>query len=146
MNTLMIVLLASAGLSIAPDEGTKDDKDKLQGTWLIQSVEAAGDRVPKEDIENIRLTIEGDKYTETRDKAVEEKGTLKLDPTKSPKTIDFAIKEGMSEGETQLGIYKLDDDTLTLCLADPGDKERPKEFATKAGSRQFLIVFKREKP
>jgi hypothetical protein len=41
-----------------------------------------------------------------------------------------------------LGIYKLDGDTLTICLEARGN-ERPTEFATKEGSVANLIVLKR---
>ena len=42
------------------------------------------------------------------------------------------------------GIYKFDDDKLTLCLAEPG-KDRPKAFAGKAGSGHTLLVLLKQK-
>ena len=56
-------------------------------------------------------------------------GTLKVDPTKTPKEIDATD----SEGKTILGIYKFDKDQFTVCFAPP-DKQRPKEFSVKVGS------------
>ena len=41
-----------------------------------------------------------------------------------------------------LGIYKIDKDTLTLCMADP-DLPRPREFKAEKGSKHTLMVFKR---
>ena len=49
---------------------------------------------------------------------------------------------GSEKGETYLGIYKIEGDTLKWCVAVPGS-ERPSEFAT-SGS-DFLLVLKRQK-
>ena len=53
--------------------------------------------------------------------------------------------EGPGKGKTMLGIYELTGDTYKVCFALPGG-ERPKEFASKPGSKTMLIVMKREKP
>ena len=61
------------------------------------------------------------------------KGRQKLNPDKSPKEVDKAYTEGPNAGKTFVGIYKIDGDTITACFAD-NDKDRPKEFESKAGS------------
>jgi len=65
-----------------------------------------------------------------------------FDPTKSPKTIDFTIKEGDGKGNLHLGIYELGENTRNLCFAPPG-KERPTEFTSKPGSQHILVAFER---
>jgi hypothetical protein len=44
----------------------------------------------------------------------------------------------------QKAEYELTDDTLRICY-DLSGKTRPSEFATKAGTRQFLMTYKRAK-
>ena len=39
-------------------------------------------------------------------------GTQKLDPSKSPKTLDVTVTEGLNKGAVMLGIYELGGDTL----------------------------------
>ena len=49
---------------------------------------------------------------------------------------------GPSRGKHVLGIYRLESDKLTLCMADPG-QPRPREFKAEKGSRQTLMIFRR---
>lgn len=42
-----------------------------------------------------------------------------------------------------MGVYQLEEDTLTLCVADPGSG-RPKDYSAAAGSGHVLSVFRRE--
>ncbi len=51
---------------------------------------------------------------------------------------------GKDRGERVLGIYKLEKDRLTTCMAAPG-KPRPKEFKAEKGSGSTLRTFIREK-
>ena len=44
-----------------------------------------------------------------------------------------------------LGIYKLDGDVLTLCLASGKDAERPKKLESPAGSTVMVLTLKRAK-
>jgi uncharacterized protein (TIGR03067 family) len=148
MKTRALMILA-AGLFLAADDPKKDDAkkdlDALQGKWTCVSGEVGGKPTAEEDTKGVEFTVKDDTYTVKKPGDPEEKGTIKLDPTKKPKAIDFKILEGNDKGKSQSGVYELEGDTLKLCLALPG-KERPKELSTKEGSMSFLIVFKRAKP
>jgi uncharacterized protein (TIGR03067 family) len=144
----MLILVAGLLLAAAPrDDQSKDSKEeilKLQGTWKFISWETEGQDAPREAVEASVLIFDGEKYLQKIGDDIVERGTQKLDPTQSPKTVDYQITEGEEQGKTQLGIYKLEGDRLTICVARPGDKQRPKEFATKKGSGTTLVVLKRE--
>src|SRR5205823_12704263 len=73
-------------------------------------------------------------------------GIYHLDPSKSPKQIDFTILGEVKK--TGLGIYQLDGDTLKLCLSiDPAKvDQRPKEFAAKAGEKRVVLTLRRLTP
>jgi uncharacterized protein (TIGR03067 family) len=117
--------------------------DKLQGEWTIVSEEQFGKKLPGAKIERYTLTIKGDQWTMAlaEDKITM---TLKIDPSKDPKTIDLTFKL-RGKQMVSLGIYKLEGGTLTVCrsLTTP-DPQRPKEFKT-TEKDGMLVVYKRVK-
>jgi uncharacterized protein (TIGR03067 family) len=129
----------------SPKGEAKKDLDRIQGSWVVASGESGGTAIPNEDAKATRFVIKGDKYIYTIPDYREE-GTLKVDSSKQPKAIDVKIDEGQNQGETQLGIYDLNKDTLKLCFARPGKgTKRPKDFSTNADNEQLLLILKREK-
>jgi uncharacterized protein (TIGR03067 family) len=54
-------------------------------------------------------------------------GNHKLDPSKSPKTINAMIAQGERKGDILLGIYELDGDTFKVCF-DAQAEKRPVDF------------------
>jgi uncharacterized protein (TIGR03067 family) len=108
------------------DDPAKADLAKLQGEWAVKSIEIAGMPLPGE--LPGKLVIEGAKFG-----GLGSDMTIVLDPTKTPKEIDLV--RGAS-GQKWMGLYKLDGDTLTLCLAmiEKGKldtQKRPTDFDAK---------------
>ena len=143
---LLALVVEPTGVGAAP--GLKDEKGdpikvdlkKLEGDWKITSWVQFGRQVPME----AEWTFKGDKYTLTMPANLEE-GTITLAPEKKPAVMDLAISGGNCKGKDQPGIYKLDGDDLTLCLAWPGTANRPTEFAYTQENRWILITLKRKK-
>jgi uncharacterized protein (TIGR03067 family) len=142
LTALALSFLLAADQPANKDKDVKQELDKLQGTWQIASLEIDGNPVPAEFLKEARIIIKGDKF-ESR-MGVTYTGTVKIDPTQKPKTIDLVFESGPEKGNTSLGIYELDGDTWRICLGVTA-KERPKEFATKAGSGLALEKLTREK-
>jgi uncharacterized protein (TIGR03067 family) len=137
---LIAVLVVSAP---APADKEKKDEEKIQGTWTVVSMEEGGRKSPDEDVKKTTLVFKDNGLT-VYDRGKGEKAKFKLDQAKKPKTIDALPEEKAPGVEQILGIYELKDDELKICFGKDG-AERPTEFATKAGSRNTLIVLKREK-
>ena len=139
-----LVPASTVGAAGAQDDTSKKEMKKLEGTWATVSIEAAGQKVTDEDkIKTRKLTTKGEKYTlKVGDETVQ--GTIKINATKKPKTIDVKPDSGTNKGKTLLGIYELDGDSLKICLALP-DKDRPAAFATAAENGQQLVVYKQGK-
>jgi uncharacterized protein (TIGR03067 family) len=140
-----LVFTASAVLDArAGDKGdVVKELKKVQGTWVFQSVEAAGKQEPAGQFKGVTVTFAGDRYTVNKGDEMIQACTMKLDPTKSPKTLDATVAEGLNKGAIILGIYEINGDTLKVCF-DPEGKRRPTEFKTVSGS-QTLVVHKRVK-
>jgi uncharacterized protein (TIGR03067 family) len=150
--TRYIVTALVGGLLLAADAPTEDaakkDREALQGAWRPVSSEMGGKDQTAEAKEHL-LVFEGDSFTVKKGDEVRVKGTFKLDPSKKPKAIDMTITESrrdQDKGKEMHGIYELGKDTLKWCTAEPGGKDRPKEFATKEGTRLMLVTLKKEKP
>jgi uncharacterized protein (TIGR03067 family) len=133
----------------AKQEASKD-AEKIVGTWAIVSAERGGKKVAEEMFQGGKWIFSADGKVTAKfrgekaglGEAPELKGTYKLEPGKKPKEITIT-SDG---GKKQPSIYKLDGDSLTICMGDSDvANERPTEFATKEGSKIMLLVLKRQK-
>lgn len=129
-----------------------DDKDavakelkKLQGTWIVSSVDEDGKKMPAETLKKQHeVRIEGKKMKYIlNDKADEDReATLEIDPSRNPHEITV---RGQMQGQetTSEGIYEVDEKTLKLCF-NVREKGRPKKFPTKDTKGVALVVLKRK--
>jgi uncharacterized protein (TIGR03067 family) len=127
-----------------PKDAVQKEYDRFEGTWVMESFTVDGTPTPIENFANFRMTLKGEKFSTISEEGKTD-GTYKIDPTKTPKTIDITFKGGPLDGMTMLGVYELEGDTYKVCLP-AGGKERPKELASKPGSGLILEVLKRVKP
>ena len=65
-----------------------------------------------------------------------------FDPAASPATIDYLNLHGPTKGKRQQGIYRFEDDVLTVCVGAPG-AARPAEFTSVPGDGRTLTAWKR---
>jgi uncharacterized protein (TIGR03067 family) len=136
--------LAGAGTwAGADDEAIQRELKKFEGTWVMASGENDGKPLAADVVKKARLVIQGERHTVKvgNDTYV---GTHKLDPNKSPKTIDVKDTDGPFKGKTLKGIYELTDEAFRICIAPP-DKDRPTEFTTKSGTGMLMHEWKKEK-
>jgi uncharacterized protein (TIGR03067 family) len=153
MRISSVLLFCAVGFAASGAPGTvADDKAELekearkfQGTWTFASSVTGGEELPADHLKMFLVIFEGDKHTVKKGDEVIQVGTQKLDPSRSPKTIDVTMVEGPHKGTVMLGIYEIDADTLKVCF-DPEGKTRPTEFKSPAGSKNFVNVHKRVKP
>ncbi len=134
------------GAEDAKGDAVKKDREAYAGTWRVVAVVANGQPVPEETCRKITVTNDADGgwVVRVEGKAVA-RGTSRIDPTRSPKTIDLIPSEGEHKGETARGIYEIAGDMRKICYA-PSGKPRPARFSSAPGSGHILATFKREKP
>ena len=138
------LLAVTLGLVAAAPVPEKDDLKKFEGDWVFTSWDQSGQPLPEESLREAKWSVKGNKYTFEMG-PVSEEGTIKLDPGKKPAAINLTINSGNDKGKEQLGIYRIERDAIVFCLAGPGAKERPTEFAAPEGSGQMLLTIKRGK-
>jgi|GraSoiStandDraft_55_1057291.scaffolds.fasta_scaffold465452_2 uncharacterized protein (TIGR03067 family) len=147
MRTLTPVILMAGVLTVGctGKQDVSAELKNLEGTWELISLTKDGQQVPAAVLKSTQVVIKGDKYWIKFGNEVKQEGTITIDPTRKPKTIDDIAATGTNKGKKSLGIYELEGDTLKTCFADPG-KERPTEFTSKPGSGFELATQKRKKP
>jgi RNA polymerase sigma factor (sigma-70 family) len=144
----------------APRKQTKDDKEALQGTWQVVSVETGGKDVTQELDKHQQWVVKDGwitiQFTDQLSPALSRhREVFAVRPDKNPKEIDVnAHPVGVyMESDNVKGIYTLDGDVWKVCqpyspLDGPQTKsslERPKEMTTKGGGTTILITLKRVK-
>jgi uncharacterized protein (TIGR03067 family) len=120
-----------------------DDNARIQGGWVPTRGEDDGRVVPAAKLKDSQVFF-GKETVRLTDKDHKEVWVMRyaLDATARPATVTLTVEEGRGKGQTALGIYELDGDTLRLCYAAPG-QARPAEFDAPAGSGRQLFVLAR---
>ena len=150
MKTTKIALIIALAAqivtsSLAADlDATKKDIGLFQGEWTMVSGAADGVPIPDYMFNQIRQVFTGAQMTGTISGTMYWKVKFAIDPSKSPKTIDYEIIGGPAAGAKQLGIYELNDDTCKLCVGKLNG-ERPKNFDARPGTGHTASTWKRVK-
>jgi uncharacterized protein (TIGR03067 family) len=156
--------LMQAALEKRDGSSLASDADRLQGAWIAVSASVKGRRLSEPAVNALgaavtflsgnRVNWKANVMPDSSDigTALNTFGTdgiVQLDPTKSPKTIDMRVLRmgvgGKPERHEMLGIYRLDGDTLEICVAvDPDLRdEAPTRFDSAAGKFTVNLVLKR---
>lgn len=136
----VVTLLVGIAVVAQGDDNAKKLEKKLQGTWTMTSLIERGNQT---DADNIVASFEGNKVT-VRDRE-QPIGTFQftINASKKPAQIDFKHLEGDNKDKVDVGIFRVEGDTLTVCINNQGD-ERPTAFTSKEGSPFLLCVLKRK--
>jgi uncharacterized protein (TIGR03067 family) len=138
-TALLAALMAVAISAQAAKTAVPKELASLQGAWTIgtfngQSAAGAGPEIV--------LTFTGDKYSQSVDGTINERGSVKVDASKKPMTIELNIQEGDDRGKLQYGVFEISGTTLTCKLNMPGSTDRPTDFSVAEGFILFTAVRK----
>jgi len=142
LTSVMCWLVLGIGLALSFAQAAEEPQKKLRGTWTATKAERDGKAA--DDIVGHRLSFTGNRFQIlSKDGKPLYAGTIRVEPSKKPRAIDFEHTEGVLKGKAWKGIYVLDGDTLTICDNAPNlDKGRPAALEAKSGSGYVLITFK----
>ncbi len=138
MTSVLLVVAITLAAPCAKD--AKTDPPSLVGEWTAETAVENGRPANPPPGTTWSFTADGKSvFTIGGMGATESKYTV--DAKKTPAELD--VSDG-PKGKALRGIYKVEADTLTLCLAE-GDAERPKAFESAAASKVILITLARIK-
>jgi uncharacterized protein (TIGR03067 family) len=146
MNRLVqvaMVLFVSCLAARAEEPSKRKELARHQGEWLVVSFERNGEVTAKEITDTIMRVVENDHVVWKREGKSFAGTSMVLDPNAEPPTIDLLPDGGPARDKRVRGIYKLQGDTLTICVADP-DSPRPLKFSAPKGSGHTLQTFRRK--
>lgn len=127
------------------EDSIKRDRQRIEGTWTVVALETNGNKAGDDDARKLKVVIGADgSWSLNVDGREVAQGISSLNPTKSPKIIDFMTVVGDDAGKQSLGIYEIRETSLTFCVA-PSGKERPGDFASQPGSDALFLTLEREK-
>lgn len=144
----LVVLVISVAAPLWTGDGDplpQRELERHQGVWRVTSIVSDGVEGAPEVSRSIVRVVTGDHVVWRRDGKSFAGTTIALDPAGAVKAIDVIPDGGRSRGKRVLGIYKLDGDDLTICMAGP-DEARPTRFEAGKGSGRTLTTFRRERP
>jgi uncharacterized protein (TIGR03067 family) len=145
MATALSFVLAVPALVFAQNKEAEIKKDlqKFGGSWVVITADKDG--------QADKFYLGAKEYDHRQQVCFEARrrrweGSFELDPTKTPRVVKSTYTAGANKGKSRIGIYKFEGDTFTICYSDFGKNEPPADFTSKPGSREIVIVSKRDKP
>ena len=151
---------AGKAVAAVPVSREVSEEDRLKGDWEVIEIETRGRKTPEAVLKDRRPALTVD----VRPRGIETAGgepavgvrvaaDIKVGPGQSRK-VDVTLGGGLpvrhidftdaQDGGVERGIYKLEGDTLTMCIAAPGEP-RPVAFTTGEQSKNWVIVLRRVK-
>jgi uncharacterized protein (TIGR03067 family) len=113
----------------------------IEGDWRLVEWLQGGTQVPFQDGTGVEFQPDGVRLWRDGPTPPEARG-YKLHPKTKPAAIDLIRPSDGGPTSTFPSIYKVDGDTLVICIGEIGG-ERPTRFESPKGTGQMLMTFKR---
>lgn len=145
-----------SGRRDAKPDDVKEEVKRLNGLWLLSRQEGSDSSVTVQGLTSGLLFEEG-KVTEVKAfiaprgtngddfLAKGGSGSYKLDVSKNPRTIDIRWDNKEEKAATQLGVYKLEKENLTISWSGSGEEERPREFNKDKAEIKYYVRVDRDR-
>jgi uncharacterized protein (TIGR03067 family) len=116
---------------------------QLEGTWQVTASTDRGKRLPGFEVAKDTFVFEKNQVRVLKDGKEALKATLYIELA-GGKTLFELVTDDFATS-VDVGILKLEGDTLTMC-SNSGTGDRPTEFTSTEKSNSILLVLKRRKP
>jgi uncharacterized protein (TIGR03067 family) len=143
MNTSLVFGVALVVSAPALKDPPRNPRD-IVGEWVVESVTVRGQERPSSNL-NYIFTKDGKWIIHRDDKETPNVNRVyKCNPRAFPPTLELIASSNGGAAGPREGIYKLDGDKLTMCVAASGNA-RPEKFESTADNGQTIYVLKRKK-
>ncbi|NUQ63059.1 MAG: TIGR03067 domain-containing protein [Pirellulales bacterium] len=144
MKSSLLVTAALVAVSVAGGVHAQErlalaerEPASLEGIWSVVSMKDGGKTLP-DTVKSLRFVFSGKKLIMRMPERVIAETEFTIDPEKSPATIRMTYS-----GRPTLGIFRIEDDRLTICLS-ASKNQPPTDFTSEPDSyNQVLIVLRR---
>ena len=133
----IFILICFFAFGCSTTKHTLSTTNALNGSWTPIKQEIGGNGLPSAAFQNQKLIINDTSYTFTAESV--DKGVAKYQNGQ----MDIYGKEGVNKDKHFTAIYKINNDTLTICYNLKGDGY-PAGFETKTKPTLFLSVFQKD--
>jgi uncharacterized protein (TIGR03067 family) len=130
----------------APNLKDRAGKPDLVGEWVVESTTVNGaTRAPPGDELTYTFTKEGQWIIRRGGKeSVSPNRAYTVEPDARPPRIEMMTDKTRADLTGRSGIYKVEGDTATICVA-PAQQPRPTAFESTIENRHVIYVLKRKK-
>jgi len=139
MNALLVAGLILGIGAPAPKEAPKKAPPSIVGMWETKTWTVFGMELHRPTL--LEFTTDGQFNITQMERTQVAQHKYKLDATKDPAEVDQLFRG--DEDQILKGIYKIDGDTLTVCIEVGFDSKRPTNFESVKGSRIVMWTLKR---
>jgi uncharacterized protein (TIGR03067 family) len=130
------ILGATSAGAMTRNWRTGQARKKLRGTWRL--VELDGRVIREGEEASRRLILKDFSYKEQLGDNCEVRGVCWTDPLIEPAAISFTPRTGPEAGKPRQGIYQLESNTLTVCLAH-SRQPRPSAFLAQPDVQEIRV-------
>jgi uncharacterized protein (TIGR03067 family) len=140
---LFVCIVFAGGEAVQAESRSGSQKtSSIEGSWIIYEMVEEGEAITEAMLMGVEMMLEfnNGNMVFKQDGVVLDRGTYRLDPTKSPKHIDTIDANGRVES----GIYTIEGYQLILCVAPDLGQARPTAFLADAGSGRLLFKMRKK--
>jgi uncharacterized protein (TIGR03067 family) len=142
--TIVATIIVLRSMVSAQDANRPAD---FEGRWVAVELETDGEKQDVKVTKSFRVRVVGDRIDFRPSGTILRQTKFKLDPTKSPKTIELTIVDDDRLGRTVHGIYRVEKGRWTMCVpnfdSDVKTASAPSEFKTRPGDGLVLMTLVR---
>ena len=150
LTLLSLAALVAMSLSVASAEEARPTDTKLDGRWEIRRMIIDGQELPvqKAPKNDFYFKISGNSwfyYFAADGKRMMIELEVASTPLEGIQQGDFKLRNGMGRGKVCKGIFKHENDTLSLCVTEVlmPQSPRPTQFESEAGTGYHLYEMRR---